>query len=199
MAWRMRAKVLESCSCAMPCRCTLGPAQPDQGWCSGAIAVQVMEGESGGIDLGGAKVVLLADLPGDFLGGIDNAKLVLDSGLSDDQRAELDAIFRGERGGIWEGMREAIANWLPTEVAQIDVAADDSRVTISGSGEIVLNPILTEDGKRASLHNAPVAAGGFGQHTLELAHAGGTKMAPDGLRSWESMGYGATSTVEWGG
>jgi len=79
MAWRMNVRMYESCSCKMVCRCTLGPAEPDQGWCSGAIGVEVLDGESEGVELTGAKLVLLAELPGDFLGGIDKAKLYLDS------------------------------------------------------------------------------------------------------------------------
>src|SRR5438477_2509674 len=100
----MRVRIYESCSCKMVCRCTVGPAEPDQGWCSGALGFDVLEGESDGVDLTGARVVLSAELPGDFLSGIDKAKIYLDSALSDEQRRELDAIFHGERGGLWAGV-----------------------------------------------------------------------------------------------
>ena len=114
MAWRMRVKMYESCSCKMVCRCTLGPAEPDQGWCSAAIGIEVLEGESDGVDLTGAKVVLGGELPGDFLGGIDKAKMYLDSGLSDEQRRELDAIFQGERGGLWAAFGGMIGTYRRT-------------------------------------------------------------------------------------
>ncbi len=198
MTWQMRARLYESCSCKMVCRCTLGPAEPDQGWCSGAIAAEVLEGDSDGVDLAGAKVMLGAELPGDFLSGIDKAKLYLDSSLSDEQRRELEAIFHGERGGLWSALREVIAVWLPSTVTDIQITDGGTpTVSVADAGEIVLEALKTEDGQRATLNHAPVAVDGFGQHELELAMATGSRFSGPGLRAWESLGYGATSVVEW--
>ena len=41
MAWTMKVRLLESCSCAALCPCILGPAKPDQGWCSGVFGIEV--------------------------------------------------------------------------------------------------------------------------------------------------------------
>lgn len=197
MPWRMKVRLYESCSCKMVCRCTLGPAEPDQGWCSGAIGVHVLEGDSDGVDLGGAKALLVADLPGDFLGGIDKAKLFLDATLSNDQRLELDAIFHGEKGGLWAAMKEAIASWEPSEAASISIEEGDSaRFKAAGVGENVLEALKTDDGKRATLSNAPVAVA-FGTYDLGLATAGGSSWSPPGMRAWESLGYGSVSTADW--
>jgi hypothetical protein len=195
----MNVRMYESCSCKMVCRCTLGPAEPDQGWCSGAIGVAVIDGESEGVVLTGAKVLLHAELPGDFLGGIDKAKMYLDAALSDAQRAELDAIFHGERGGVWAGMREAIATWLPSQVADITLEDGDTpRFTVAGVGANTLEALKTESGDRAVLRNAPIAAA-FGQTDLELATATGSRWADPDLRPWESLGYGAVSVAQWAG
>ena len=43
MAWSLKAKIFESCSCAALCPCTLGPAKPDQGWCSGAFGIKILQ------------------------------------------------------------------------------------------------------------------------------------------------------------
>ena len=83
MAWTMKVNLLESCSCAALCPCVLGPAKPDQEWCSGVFGMEVTEGDSDGVDLSGAKIVMHFELPGDFLGGIDKAKLYLDPSVSD--------------------------------------------------------------------------------------------------------------------
>ena len=67
MAWTLKVNVLESCSCAAVCPCVLGPAKPDQEWCSGVFGLNVTEGDSDGVDLSGAKLVLLdkqAPVPG---------------------------------------------------------------------------------------------------------------------------------------
>ena len=142
MAWTMKATFLESCSCAAVCPCLLGPAKPDQEWCSGVFGIDVTEGNSDGVDLTGAKIVLHFELPGDFLGGIDKAKLYLDPSLSEAQRAEIDAIFHGEKGGLWGGMREAIKEWLPSTVAAIAFGGTKAPgVTVEGFGQVVLQPI----------------------------------------------------------
>lgn len=199
MAWTMKATVVESCSCAMVCPCTLGPAKPDQGWCSGAFGIQVNSGSSGGVDLSGAKFALQAELQGDFLGGIDKAKLYLDEGLSEAQRKALESIIQGEQGGVWGGMREAIKQWLPSAVTSVDVQTGDApAVDVKGVGTIRLQPIRTEDGKPATLNNAPIA-GGLAQNVLNLAMATGSGFKDPDLRAWESQGYGAVSDVEWAG
>ena len=70
------------------------------------------QGSSDGVDLSGARLAMQFELPGDFLGGIDKAKLYLDPSLSTAQRRELDSIFHGAKGGLWGGMRGTIKTWL---------------------------------------------------------------------------------------
>ncbi len=47
--------------------------------------------------------MLHAELPGDFLGGMDKGVRYPDEAAPQAQRDELEAIFRGKRGGAWEG------------------------------------------------------------------------------------------------
>ncbi len=200
MAWTMNVNLVESCSCAALCPCVLGPAKPDQEWCSGVFGMEVAEGNSDGVDLSGAKVVLHFELPGDFLSGIDKAKLYLDPDLSDAQRAELEAIFHGEKGGLWGGMREAIKEWLPSTVAKIDFGgADAPGVTVEGIGQVVLQPINAEEGGAPTqVVNAPILHA-FGMLSENLAFAHGTSFSDPDLRSWESLGQGGTTDVVWAG
>src|SRR5437867_2821826 len=174
MSWTLNVDLVESCSCAAICPCLLGPAKPDQGWCSGVFGVNVTQGDSDGVDLSGARVVLHFELQGDFVSGIDKAKLYLDPSLSEGQRKELDAIFHGEKGGLWGGMREAIKQWLPSTVAPIEIAFGDSpKVEVDGIGKVTLQPIKSEDGQPAKIVNAPVI-GAFGMASEDLAYAQGT-------------------------
>src|SRR5687768_959712 len=115
MGWTLKGTWYESCSCKMVCRCNFGPTEPDQGWCSGVLAFDVESGESNGVNLAGTKCVLHAELPGDFLGGMDKARIYLDQASSQEQRDELEAIFQGQRGGLWEGVRGMIAEFLPSK------------------------------------------------------------------------------------
>lgn len=196
MGWTLRGTWYESCSCKMVCRCNFGPAEPDQGWCSGVLAFTVEAGESNGVDLGGTKLALHAELPGDFLGGMDKAVLYLDEAASEEQRSELEAIFQGKRGGVWEGVAGMIAEFLPSKTVTVDVTGGDSpRVKVGDLIDITLERMRTEDGKQAVVVNAPIAAG-FAVDTMELATAAGTASDPD-LRAWETLGYGAAVPFDW--
>lgn len=201
MAWIMKLRLLESCSCAAVCPCILGAAKPDQEWCSGVFGMEVAEGDAEGVDLSGVKMVMHFELPGDFISGIDKAKMYFDPAVSDAQRAQLDAIFHGEKGGLWGGMREAIGEWLPSSVAKIDFGGSDTPgVTVEGVGKVVLQPINAEDGAAAMITNAPVIRA-FGMKSEHLAYAHGTSFSDPDLRSWESLGAGGVvpDLVEWAG
>ena len=199
MAWKLNVDIIESCSCAALCPCTLGPAKPDQEWCSGAFGMQITEGSSDGVDLSGATLALHFELPGDFLGGIDQARMYYDSSLSDAQRAELDAIFHGEKGGLWGGLKEAIKKWLPSTVTKVTHSDGASpSASIEGIAEIVLNPIKLEDGSPAKLVNAPILSA-FAMVEEELAFATGTKFSDPDMRAWESLGHGGTAKAVWSG
>lgn len=202
MAWTMKLRLLESCSCAQLCPCVLGPAQPDQEWCSGVFAMQVAEGSADGVDLAGAKLVMHFELPGDFLSGIDKAKLYFDPSVSDAQRRALDAIFHGEMGGLWGGMRESIKEWLPSTIAGIEFGAEDAPgVTVENIGQVRLQPIRAEeDGAPTLIVDAPVIRA-FGMGSENLAFAHGTGFADPDLRTWQSLGAGGvvSDLVEWSG
>lgn len=196
MGWTLRGTWFESCSCKMVCRCNFGPAEPDQGWCSGVLAFTVEAGESNGVDLAGTKLALHAELPGDFLGGIDKALLYLDQAASAEQRDELEAIFQGKRGGVWEGVAGTIAEFLPSKTVTVEVSGGESpRVKVGDVIDIALERMRTEDGKQAVVVNAPIAAG-FAVDTMELATATGAASDPD-LRAWETLGYGAAVPFDW--
>jgi hypothetical protein len=177
----------------------LGPAKPDQEWCSVAFGMRINEGSSDGVDLSGVTMALQFELPGDFVSGIDKAKLYLDSSLSDEQRREIDAIFHGERGGVWGGMKEAIKEWLPSTVAKVTISdGDNPGAQIEGVGAITLQPVKQEDGTPAVLSGAPVLAA-FAIGSTNLANASGTKFSDPAMRSWESLGHGSATQVEWAG
>ena len=98
MAWQLSGRSMELCSCKMLCPCWLGPeGTPDEGWCAGAFGFDIQSGSSDGVDLGGTKVALAAEWPGNFFGGNGTARLYIGDSASDAQRRELEAIFSGKR------------------------------------------------------------------------------------------------------
>src|SRR5262245_63875157 len=104
MAWQLSGQLIEACSCKSACPCALGPAEPDQGWCSGALTFAIQEGQSDGVNLGGRTVVWLVDLPKDFLGGKGTVRIFVDDEADSAQVRELEAIFAGRKGGPGEAL-----------------------------------------------------------------------------------------------
>ncbi len=196
MAWKMSGQMVEACSCKMFCPCVLGPAEPDQGWCSGALAFDIQQGSSDGVDLSGSKAVFALDLPGDFASGNATARLYVNDGASADQRRELEAIFTGKKGGNWEALSGAVAKWLPTQTAPISVATGDNpSVTVGSIGKITLKPIKDEAGKPARMVNAPLS-GLFGE-SEELAFSTGSQWSDPDMRAWQAGGSGGVMAFRW--
>ena len=194
MAWKMSGRFLDHCSCKMACRCTLGPAEPDQGWCSGAAIFDIQQGNSEDVSLAGRKVAWVIDLPGDFVGGNGTARLFVDSGTSGEQRGELEAIFRGEKGGPLEAIGAMVTKWLPTETASIEIEyGDNPSVRVGDTGQITLQPIMTEAGQPTRLVNAPVMPV-FGLESEDLARSDGGRWSDPDMRRWEAGGYGGIAS-----
>jgi len=190
MAWKLSGQILESCSCQLVCPCVFGAAKPTEGWCSGALVFNVQQGNSNGVNLSGATVVLAVDLPGDFLGGNGTARLYIDAGA--DQSRELEAIFTGKKGGAFEMLSALITKWLPPQAVKADIAADHSGVRVGSVGELKLQPVKTEDGRQTTLQHAPILAG-FGIASSNLQRGDGSQWSDPQMRRWTSGGTGAIS------
>jgi hypothetical protein len=199
MAWHVKGKAREFCSCKMWCPCWIGPAQPDQGWCSGSVIFSIDEGDSDGIRLGGFTVAFLVDFPGDFFSGNGTARLYLDDKADNDQRRELEAIFSGRKGGPLEpAFGATITKWLPAEFAVIEVA-DGEEPTIR-VGEVAQatysKPLADPAGHLTEIRDA-AAATAFGFGSLNLARSDGSRSSDPDLRKWESGGSGTLTTFDW--
>lgn len=193
----MSGQFYDSCSCKMVCRCTLGPAEPDQGWCSGLQVYTIERGNADGVDLGGVAVAIGLDLPGDFFGGIDLARLYFDEAASPEQQAAIEAIITGTRGGVWGALSGAIKQWLPSKRTKITVKAGDKiAITIGDTGTLALEPLLAPNGKPARLLDAPVMAA-FEIDDTSLALGTGTGNRDPEMRRWESLGSGAIAAFKW--
>lgn len=197
MAWHMTGQLIEACSCKSACPCILGPAEPDQGWCSGALTFAIQRGESDGVNLGGRTVVWLIDLPKDFLSGNGTGRIYVDDGADPRQTQQLEAIFTGKKGGPGQVLGSLVAKWLPTETAKITIdKGDGPSLTVGSVGQVRLKPIADEKGRVAKLVNAPVL-GAIEVETADLARADGSRFADPQMRRWESGGHGSVSSFSW--
>jgi hypothetical protein len=170
----------------------LGPAEPDQGWCSGALLFDIQQGNADGVSLSGCKVVLAVDLPGDFLSGDGTARLYIDESAGSDQRRELEAIFTGQKGGAFDMLKSLITKWIPMQIVRADIAKDNTSATIGTSGQLMWQPVKTQDGRQTTLQNAPVMVG-FGMERSDLARSDGSQWFDPQMRRWQSGGHGAIS------
>jgi hypothetical protein len=199
MSWEIQGNLIEVCSCNSSCRCVLGPAEPDRGWCSGALTFSIERGQSDGVDLSGRAVLWLIDLPHDFSRGEGTVRLYVDDGADEQQRAEIEAIFRGQKGGPGEVLASLVSKWLPTETAPIAIQDGGSvSVNVGGVGNAELNAIKSGDGQATAVVNPPVL-GLISINRAELARGDGSKFAAPEMREWESGGHGSVSPFAWSG
>lgn len=199
MAWQVTGQWLEVCSCKMHCPCWLGPgAEPDQGYCAGALIFDIQQGQADGIDLSDSKVVFVADWPGDFWAGQGTARLYLDQAASADQRRVLEAIFSGKNGGPLEPVWGAvISKWLPAQATNLAIRWGDSpSITVGDIGQVQAQALKTEDGRQVSMQNAPAAVG-LQLGELNLARTDGSRFANPEMRAWQSGGSGNIGRFTW--
>ncbi|GAC1624349.1 MAG: hypothetical protein NVS4B11_19610 [Ktedonobacteraceae bacterium] len=200
MAWQISGRFIELCSCEMFCPCWFGPAEPDRGWCSGAILADIQQGNSDGVNLGGRRVTFVGDWPKDFASGNGIARLYIDDGADTDQNRALEAIFTGKKGGPWAVLASAvITQWLPTLTTNIEIQWGDSpSVRVGDFGQGTLQPVKNPGGKPTTLQGA-AAMSLLELETLELARSDGSQWSNPEMRKWESGGSGDMSTFKWKG
>jgi hypothetical protein len=187
MAWKVSGQSLELCSCKLLCSCWLGPDyEADQGWCSGAFAFDIREGNSDGVDLSGCKAAFTGQFPGNYFLGNGTLRVYVDEGSSADQRRELGAIFSGDKGGHLAGLWDAVVtNKLPVRTEKIQFQWGDSpSVTVGNIGQARLQPVKDPTGKPTMVAGA-VAQAGFQIDSMDLASAKGSRWSDPDLRAWE--------------
>ncbi len=204
MAWHLQARLTESCSCNMFCPCWFGVQElmiMDQGWCGSALAFQVDEGRSDGVDLAGRTVVIGIHFPGPTLfDGNATARVYIDEATSDDQARQLEAIFSGQRGGPMEILSGLVSTWLPAQKVAISVSENDDNVDVEVAGAGTVHSKLLRDGEG---HGFSLRGGGFiaafGMDEANLAPTTGSRWEdPDLPLSFETRS-GARGVAVWSG
>lgn len=199
MAWRVRGVAREHCTCKMWCPCWLGPAEPDQGWCSGSLIFEVHEGAADDISLDGLRVVVVVDFPADFFTGNGTARLYIDENANADQRRELEAIFSGKKGGPLEAAWGAtVTQWLPTQVANIEIQDGDApSITVGNVAQVTYQSPIRDAEGRATVIEGAAAATAFGLKGVSLARSDGSRWSAPEMRQWESGGSGTIGAFDW--
>lgn len=186
MAWSLSGQMLELCNCNVLCGCWLGPTKPDQGWCGSALVFDIRQGTADRVSLGGSKVALAAEWPGDFWSGHGKARVYVDAGVSAEQRRELEAIFGGTKGGVPQNvLGGVISQWLPPRSVKIDVQHGETvSVAVGDVGRAVLKRLRDGAGKPTRVQGA-AAQGAFDVESMEVASSKGSRWSDPDLRGWE--------------
>lgn len=145
MSWRLKVKYYEACNCAHGCPCNM-TGFPTHGFCDGAMAFHVLEGEKDGVDLAGAKAAAATRWPGAIHEGNGKTAVFIDG--NDDQRQALVAILTVEDPGMpWEILAATITEMHGPffETIEIDDNGTDSHVRVGNKFEIQMqtftNPV----------------------------------------------------------
>ena len=95
-----------------------------------SLAFDIREGDVEGTDVGGLKVVLIADTPKVMTDGNWKLGVFVDEQASDEQAAKLVQVFSGQLGGPMAGLAPLVGEMLGVERARIDVDDDGLRHSV---------------------------------------------------------------------
>ena len=131
MAWSLRGNYFETCSCELMCPCNLSF---DHGatydFCRVVLAFNIREGKIEGTDVGGLKLVAIADTPKVMSEGNWRLGLFIDAKASDEQAGKLLGVFSGQLGGPMAALAPLIGEILGVERAPIEVREDGLRHSV---------------------------------------------------------------------
>ena len=197
MAWHLTGTLYNPCSCKIGCPCALGEMDGDQGWCSAALIVDVQRGNVDEVDVSGQRVAMVADWPRGFLAGQGTGRLYFDPGTSNAQRAALESVISGQRGGTPAVLASLLTQVLPSREAPIQLQStpEETRITVGDFGAAVVAPLRNEQGEVTRLMHGITAI----RDNVIWGKGTGTHWRDPELRQWESAGHGEQSELDWSG
>jgi hypothetical protein len=131
MSWNLKGSYVETCSCDLMCPCNMSM---DHGatydFCRVSLVFDIHEGEIEGTDIGGLKVVAIADTPKVMTEGNWRLGIFIDDQATDEQADKLVMVFSGQLGGPMAGIVPLVGEMLGVERVPIDVQHDGLRHTV---------------------------------------------------------------------
>jgi hypothetical protein len=131
VAWKLQGTYFETCSCEVVCPCTASlTLGADYDYCRVTFVFNVVEGAVDGTDVGGLKVVAIAETPKLMTDGNWRLGVFIDAAASDDQAEKLGAVFSGQLGGPMAALAPLVSESLGVERATIEVREDGLRHSV---------------------------------------------------------------------
>src|SRR5436305_4990000 len=125
MSWNLKGSYAETCSCELMCPCNTSldhGATYDFGRV--VLAFDIHEGQVDGTDVGGRRVVAIADTPKVMTEGNWRLGLYVDDQASDEQFDKLTRVFGGQLGGPMAALAPLVGEVVGGERAAIEVNDD---------------------------------------------------------------------------
>jgi hypothetical protein len=133
--WRYKAELIAACSCDWGCPCNFN-ARPTHGYCNGAYALNLRDGNFDQTDLKGTKFVWAASWPGAIHEGRGICKILIDVDATPEQRAAVEGIVKGEHGGLpWSIFMNTIDQWLPVSYVPFEWKYDGANSSYKAGTE----------------------------------------------------------------
>jgi hypothetical protein len=198
VAWQLRGSYVETCSCELMCPCNLSL---DHGatydFCRVSLVFNIREGDIEGTDIGGRKVVMIADTPKVMTEGGWRLGVFIDDQASDEQFEQLVKVFSGQLGGPMAGLAPLVGEMLGVQRAAIEVDDDGlrHRVTVGDMIDFEIEDIVpfgVESGQPVRFDGMfhPVGS------NLTMAEAKRTRINAFGI-SYEGKTGLSTSEFSW--
>jgi hypothetical protein len=125
MAWNLKGRYVETCSCDMLCPCNISF---DHGavydYCRVTLVFDIQEGNVDGTDIGGCQIAMIVDSPKVMTEGNWKVGVFIDDQASDEQAEKLAGVFSGQLGGPMAGLTPLIGEMLGIERAPIEFGND---------------------------------------------------------------------------
>lgn len=195
MAWKISGTYYAPCSCKVGCPCTLGEMEADHGWCSAVMLLDIRSGAVDGTDVSNTKVAMAIDWPAGMLAGKGTGRTYFDPAVSQRQRAVLEGVLTGKKGGVFEVMGTLVSKLLPPKEAPVTIkkSSEETRATVGNVGELVVKPLKGPSGQVTRLLHGAAAF----RDDIVLAKGTGTHWRDPEMKRWESGGHAEQSDFEW--
>ncbi|MEU7813544.1 DUF1326 domain-containing protein [Pseudonocardia sp. NPDC049154] len=198
MAWNLRGRFVETCSCELMCPCNL---TLDHGatydFCRATLAFDIAEGEIDGTDVRGRRVVAIIDTPKVMTDGNWRLGMFVDDEATDEQFDKLVKVFGGQLGGPMAALGPLVGEVVGIERAVIELDHDGLRHSVRVSDKIDFEvedivPFGAEDGRPVRFDGMFHPAG----PNLTMAEARRSRIDAFGIRYEGKTGL-STSDFSW--
>ena len=134
--WRYKAEYLEFCNCAYGCPCNFN-GFPTHGNCRAVVAMKIIEGKVGDVDISGAIIAGAYSWPKAIHEGNGTAAAFFDSSTTKEQQDALAAVLTNQYGGMpWEIFAATLTDMKGPFVEKIDFNLNGTKSSVKIGNKI---------------------------------------------------------------